>query len=281
MSTMSKPRDTATDSTRRQGGDRSCASDGIGGAHYGPVHVYLSQVSDSRTADGSTGFFKIYADTWAKDPTGYSGDDDYWGTKDLNLCCGKVTFTLPSDIAAGDYLMRAEVIALHAAGSSGGAQLYMSCYQLTVSGSGSASPALVKFPGAYAASDPGILINIHAPMSTYVDPGPTVYSGGQLVVPKNTCSGLSASPTGPLKTGTPYTPGSGGSPTTSTPAAGSPATTQPSTMQTSTKAPAQPTTTSASTGGCSVAKYGQCGGTGFTGCTTCAVSHLNMSIHHE
>ena len=151
----------------------------------------------------------------------------------------------------------------------------MSCYQLTVSGGGSASPALVKFPGAYAASDPGILINIHAPMSTYVDRGPTVYSGGQLVIPKNTCSGLSASPTGPLKTGTPYTPGSGGSSTTTTaPAGGSPTTT----MMTSTtsKAPSQQptTTTSAATGGCTVAKYGQCGGTGFTGCTTCAVSYL-------
>jgi cellulase len=34
---------------------------------------------------------------------------------------------IPADIAAGDYLLRAEVIALHVAGSSGGAQLYMSC----------------------------------------------------------------------------------------------------------------------------------------------------------
>lgn len=238
------------------------------------MHVYLSQVSDARTADGSTGFFKIYADTWAKNSAGYSGDDDYWGTKDLNLCCGKVTFKLPSDIPAGDYLMRAEVIALHAAGSSGGAQLYMSCYQLTVSGGGSASPALVKFPGAYAASDPGILVNIHAPMSTYIDPGPTVYAGGQLVAPKNTCSGLSAAATGPVKSGTPYTPGSGGSPTTSTQPAGGNPTTQPTTMQTSTKAPT--TTTTAASGGCSVAKYGQCGGTGFTGCTSCAVSNPDV-----
>jgi cellulase len=38
----------------------------------------------------------------------------------------------------------------------------MSCYQLTVAGSGSASPATVKFPGAYSATDPGILINIHS-----------------------------------------------------------------------------------------------------------------------
>jgi cellulase len=41
-------------------------------------------------------------------------------------------------------------------------RFYMSCYQLTVAGSGSASPATVKFPGAYSATDPGILINIHS-----------------------------------------------------------------------------------------------------------------------
>jgi hypothetical protein len=34
---------------------------------------------------------------------------------------------IPEDIAPGDYLLRAEVIALHVASSSGGAQFYMSC----------------------------------------------------------------------------------------------------------------------------------------------------------
>lgn len=36
-------------------------------------------------------------------------------------------FTLPSCIAPGNYLMRVELIALHAAFSSGGAQFYVSC----------------------------------------------------------------------------------------------------------------------------------------------------------
>ena len=34
---------------------------------------------------------------------------------------------IPSDIAAGDYLLRAEVIALHVASGLGGAQFYASC----------------------------------------------------------------------------------------------------------------------------------------------------------
>jgi cellulase len=57
--------------------------------------------------------------------------------------------------------------------------------QLTVSGTGSLSPATVKFPGAYKASDPEILINIHAAVSKYTVPGPAVISQGQTVVPGN------------------------------------------------------------------------------------------------
>ena len=49
------------------------------------------------------------------------------------------------------------MIASHAAGSSGGAQFYMPRYQINVTGSGTASPTGVVFPGAYSAADPGIL----------------------------------------------------------------------------------------------------------------------------
>lgn len=36
--------------------------------------------------------------------------------------CGKRSFKVPSDLAPGNYLLRAEAIALHSAGSAGGAQ---------------------------------------------------------------------------------------------------------------------------------------------------------------
>jgi lytic cellulose monooxygenase (C1-hydroxylating) len=96
----------------------------------------------------------------------------------MNDCCGKVDVKIPSDLAAGDYLLRAEVIALHTAGQANGAQFYMSCYQLTLTGDGSNNPATVKFPGAYTANDPGIKINIHAAVSSYKIPGPAVIAGG-------------------------------------------------------------------------------------------------------
>ncbi|KAH8883137.1 hypothetical protein GQ53DRAFT_883146 [Thozetella sp. PMI_491] len=180
---------TVTVEMHQQPGDRSCGSEAIGGAHWGPVNVYLTKVTDAATADGSTGWFKIFQDGWAKKGSGV-GDDDYWGTRDLNACCGKMDVKIPGDIADGDYLLRAEAIALHTAAQANGAQLYMSCYQITVAGgTGKASPALVKFPGAYKASDPGLQINIHSAVAKYVVPGPDVYSGGTLRTPSSTCTG--------------------------------------------------------------------------------------------
>lgn len=201
-----KAGDTVTVEMHQQPNDRSCEQEAIGGAHYGPALVYLSQVDDASTADGSAPWFKIYQNSWNKNPTGGSGDDDFWGTKDMNNCCGLIDVTIPDDIPAGDYLLRAEVIALHTAGGQGGAQFYMTCYQITVEGGGSASPETVELPGAYAASDPGILVNIHAPLDSYVAPGPDVYASGTTVEAGSGCTGCEQSCTpgaGPAATQAP------------------------------------------------------------------------------
>ncbi|KAF4918714.1 putative endo-beta-1,4-glucanase D [Colletotrichum viniferum] len=149
-----------------QPGDRNCKNEAIGGSHYGPVIVYLSKVDNAASADGSSAWFKIFENGWSAKSGAGSGDDDNWGVKDLNACCGKMDVPISKDLADGDYLLRAEVVALHTAGSSGGAQFYMTCYQISISGgTGSAKPSTVSFPGAYKASDPGILVNIHSKLS--------------------------------------------------------------------------------------------------------------------
>ncbi|SPN98399.1 related to endoglucanase IV [Cephalotrichum gorgonifer] len=160
--------DTVSVEMHAQPGDRSCANEAIGGNHYGPVIVYLSAVSDATSATGSDSWFKI-------GEFGYDASTKTWGTDVLNENCGKFDVKLPSNLPAGDYLLRAEAIALHAAGQSGGAQFYMSCYQLHIAGGSGSVPAGVKFPGAYSASDPGILINIYTgDLSSYQIPGPAV-----------------------------------------------------------------------------------------------------------
>ena len=173
----------------QQPNDRKCGTEAIGGNHFGPVMVYLSKVPDSTKADGSASWFKIYE-------YGYTASSKTWGTDLLNKNCGKQEVTIPANIAAGDYLLRAEAIALHAAGQAGGAQFYMTCYvslpttgeqssvadrnqqQIKVTGSGSVNPAGVKFPGAYNANDPGIKVDIYGSgFNNYTIPGPAPYTG--------------------------------------------------------------------------------------------------------
>ncbi|KAK7676808.1 hypothetical protein QCA50_020214 [Cerrena zonata] len=163
--------DELTVEMHQQPGDRSCANEAIGGDHYGPVIIYMAKVDDATSAVGSdASWFKV-AEIGLP-----SSNPDYWGTEVLNDNCGHYTFTVPSDIAPGDYLVRSEVIALHVASQPGGAQFYMSCFQVKIGGSGSATPTTVKFPGAYSAEDPGILINIYTQLNSYEIPGPTPYA---------------------------------------------------------------------------------------------------------
>lgn len=80
-----------------------------------------------------------------------------------------MTFTIPAATPSGDYLIRVEHIGLHVAQSVGGAQFYISCGQITVTGGGIGTPGpLVAFPGAYSATDPGILIDIYYPIVSYL-----------------------------------------------------------------------------------------------------------------
>ncbi|KAK3368705.1 glycosyl hydrolase family 61-domain-containing protein [Podospora didyma] len=150
--------------------DRSCTNQAIGGNHFGPVLVYMSKVDDASTADGaSASWFKV-------DEFGYDASSKTWGTDKLNANCGRREFTIPAKIPAGDYLVRAEAIALHSAGQKGGAQFYMSCFQVKVKSTGTGQvPAGVKIPGAYSAADPGVLIDIYGSgFKSYTIPGPAV-----------------------------------------------------------------------------------------------------------
>lgn len=115
------------------------------------------------------------------------------------------------------YLMRAEMIALHEGDASylknpnRGAQFYPDCVQFEVTGDGAVElPEGVSFPGAYKYSDPGIVYDVRIPFlfplscllteskvycstktkttapctTTYVIPGPTVWSGAWAETPE-------------------------------------------------------------------------------------------------
>lgn len=101
--------------------------------------VYMAKVSDAKSASSGS-FFKVAED-------GHTGTQSSWGTEILNANCGKKSFTVPKSIASGDYLVRAEAIALHA--GAGNPQPYVTCFQVKVNNGGSKAPSGVSFPGGY------------------------------------------------------------------------------------------------------------------------------------
>ncbi|KAK3314865.1 glycoside hydrolase [Apodospora peruviana] len=142
--------------------------------HPGPMAFYLARVPDGQDINSWKGEGAVWFKIYHEQPN--FGGQLTWPSN------GKSSFpvTIPKCVKAGYYLLRAEHLGLHAAQSAGGAQFYISCAQIGVTGGGSTEPAAslkVAFPGAYKASDPGIQININYPVPTsYKNPGPAVFT---------------------------------------------------------------------------------------------------------
>ncbi|KAM9877314.1 hypothetical protein VD0002_g9086 [Verticillium dahliae] len=132
--------------------------------HPGPQAVYLSKAPGAaQDYKGDGDWFKIYELTYSE----INEQGIQWATFVNNQGVHNFTFTLPKELPDGEYLVRAEHTALHAAGAIGGAQFYMGCAQIKVEGGGNGTPSpTVKFPGAYDGTEPGIHIGIYYPAPT-------------------------------------------------------------------------------------------------------------------
>jgi cellulase len=123
-----------------------------------------------------------------------------WAVDEMIANNGWHYFDMPSCVAPGQYLMRVELLALHSAGSPGGAQFYMECAQIEVTGSGTNTGSnMVSFPGAYPANHPGIVLSIYNMAGkAYEIPGPrpiTCSGGGGNPTPNPTTSATNPGPT--------------------------------------------------------------------------------------
>ncbi|KAF8874349.1 glycosyl hydrolase family 61-domain-containing protein [Infundibulicybe gibba] len=145
--------------------------DAISGGHKGPVLVYVAKApSTAASFDGQGAVWtKIYQSGLLNSTT--------WATDVVNANNGKHSVTIPASLLAGEYLLRAEIIALHVAESYPGAQFYIGCAQVKITGGGSANPTKIALPGAYKPTDPGITINIYNNLQSYTPPGGAVWSG--------------------------------------------------------------------------------------------------------
>ncbi|KAI0693503.1 glycoside hydrolase family 61 protein D [Cytidiella melzeri] len=204
---------------------------------YGPMLTYLAQCPGSTCTGVSAStlqWFKI-DEAGLLSGTVFNGT---WGDGKMIADNSSWTTTIPASVPSGNYLIRFETIALH----SLPAQFYPECAQIQITGGGSLAPTaaeLVTFPGAYSNTDPGLDIDIYSnaaqTQTTYPIPGPPLYAGA---------AGASS--------------GSGSS---------SPTTSTASHASASSSVASSPATSSAVVG--TVAQYGQCGGSGFTGATAC------------
>ncbi|KAH7928784.1 glycoside hydrolase family 61 protein [Leucogyrophana mollusca] len=143
----------------------------------GPVMVYMASCGGSCTSanTASLNWFKI-------DQKGLiSGDlpTGQWAQGELIADGSSWTTSIPSSLAPGEYFIRHELLAIH---TSNQPQFYPECAQLKVTGSGTAQPSgsyLVKLPGAYKMSDPGVGIDVYSMpgVTNYTIPGPAVWTG--------------------------------------------------------------------------------------------------------
>lgn len=141
-------------------------------SHKGPVLDYLANCNGPcETADktklqffkiGEAGLLDVAKNQWAADEL--LANNLSWSVR------------LPSDIAPGNYVLRHEMIALHAAGNANGAQNYPFCFNLVISGNGTATPTGIPAVSFYKEKDPGILFDLFTKFTTYVIPGPPLYS---------------------------------------------------------------------------------------------------------
>ncbi|KAI1332407.1 glycoside hydrolase [Xylariaceae sp. FL0255] len=143
-------------------------------SHVGPIITYMAQCPDTGCQDympdSDAVWFKIAE-------AGRDGTSDTWGDSPL-MVPGNAgyQYTIPQCLAAGYYLVRHEIIALHSADTYPGAQFYPGCHQLKVTSSGTTKPSsLVSFPGDYKSTDPGIVYDVYE-AQTYTIPGPAVFT---------------------------------------------------------------------------------------------------------
>nr|QBL14594.1 lytic polysaccharide monooxygenase [Talaromyces verruculosus] len=144
-------------------------------SHHGPVISYLANCNGNCSTVDKTklDFVKIDASGLIDDTT----VPGTWASDQLIAANNSWTVTIPETIAPGNYVLRHEIIALHSAENTDGAQNYPQCINLEITGSGTASPTGTPGEELYTPTDPGILVNIYQSLSTYVIPGPTLWSG--------------------------------------------------------------------------------------------------------
>lgn len=159
--------------------------------NIGPVLTYVANCGgDCKDADKTAlKFVKI-------DESGVDLSTQVWAAGKLMADGNAWTTTVPKSLAPGmhfvvlpsvipqplltmigHYVFRHEIIACHGCSSLNGAQNYPFCVNIDVTGSGTANPAGTVASSLYDKNDPGVFFNPYVTMTSYVIPGPALWTG--------------------------------------------------------------------------------------------------------
>ncbi|KAF2845659.1 lytic polysaccharide monooxygenase [Plenodomus tracheiphilus IPT5] len=140
-------------------------------SHAGPIQEYIAPCNGDCAAVSPTSLLwtKIQSGAWKS-----GNNPGAWVTDDLVKNNFSWDLTIPN-LAPGKYVIRHEIIALHAAGQANGAQAYPQCVNFEVSGSGTNKlTGGVPATSFYKATDPGILFSLYTAYTGYTTPGPAL-----------------------------------------------------------------------------------------------------------
>ncbi|CAN8098211.1 unnamed protein product [Discula destructiva] len=160
-------------------------------SHHGPIVDYLANCNGDCTVANKMDlhFFKIAGVGLMQDTTA----PGKWATDTLIANNHSWVIKMPDDLVEGNYVWRHEIIALHSAEDSDGAQNYPQCFNLAVTGTGTLAPTGTLGTALYSESEGGIKVDIYRTLDSYDIPGPTqIASGTNLVQFKLPITGSSA-----------------------------------------------------------------------------------------
>ncbi|KAJ1529029.1 hypothetical protein HK096_009648, partial [Nowakowskiella sp. JEL0078] len=145
-------------------------------SHHGPVVSYIAPCSGSdctTVSSADLNFVKIAEEGYISGTV-----PGYWAADKLRDNNNTAVLTIPSYLKPGPYVLRHEILALHAAYSINGTQNYPYCINLIVSGSGTQSPTNgLKGTALYTIDGTGIIFDIYKNFTSYPIPGPPLWTG--------------------------------------------------------------------------------------------------------
>ena len=188
--------------------------------HRGPIMTYIASCNgDCSSVDAGTLKWTKIAEEGVTGPANTQGT---WATDNMVSNGGVASATIPSDIAAGNYVLRNEIIALHKA-HLGEPEFYMQCGNVEVTGAGTddLSGAGVAASLLYSTVDTQIygfsIYDNRGDGSEWIVPGGALYSGAGSSPPttgtpsNGTTPGTKPPPASPpIVTGSPVTPSTPG-----------------------------------------------------------------------